>query len=136
MTKRLAVNGINKCIGCFSCMITCAAVNEKSHSLNNSRLKIKTKGGMQSKFIAVTCKACKEPACYEACKYGALELRPGGGVLNKPENCVGCKACVDACVVQAVFFNTATNKSIICKHCGVCTRFCPHGCLEMEEFDE
>lgn len=136
MSKKLVAEGINKCIGCFSCMIACAAVNEKSHSLNNSRLKIKTKGGLQSKFIAITCKACKDPACYEACKYNALALRPGGGVVQIQENCVGCKACVKACVIKAAFFNEEKKKSLICKHCGVCVRFCPHKCLSMEETND
>jgi Fe-S-cluster-containing dehydrogenase component len=136
MPKRLVAEGINKCIGCFSCMLACAAVNEKSHSINNSRLKIRTKGGLQSKFIAITCRACKEPACFEACKHNALKLRPGGGVICITENCVGCKACVEACVMKAVFFNESTKKAIICKHCGVCTKFCPHGCLKMEDVNE
>lgn len=135
MAKRLVADGINKCIGCFSCMLSCATVNEKSHLINNARLKIRTKGGLQSKFLAITCKACKEPACYEACNYGALEIRPGGGVIQKLENCVGCKACVEACVIKAAFFNYETKKAIICKHCGVCVRLCPHKCLSMEEID-
>lgn len=136
MAKRLAANGINKCIGCFSCMIACAAVNEKSHSLNNSRLKIRSKGGLQSKFIAVTCKACIDPPCFEACNYNALEKRLGGGVIQKLENCVGCKECVKACSVGAAFFNEEKKKALICKQCGVCTRFCPHECLEMEDIND
>jgi Pyruvate/2-oxoacid:ferredoxin oxidoreductase delta subunit len=36
----------------------------------------------------------------------------------------------------AVNFDKTTSKPIICRHCGVCTRFCPHACLQMIETEE
>lgn len=134
MAKVLKAYGMNKCIGCFTCMIVCAAVNEQSHSLSKSRLKIKTAGGLQSKFVSNICHGCTgEIPCMEACPTGALERRPGGGVILKPEKCIGCRKCVEACTIQAVFFDEVEKKPLICKHCGVCTNFCPHSCLKMEE---
>jgi Pyruvate/2-oxoacid:ferredoxin oxidoreductase delta subunit len=32
-----------------------------------------------------------------------------------------------------VFFDEETKNPIICKHCGICTKFCPHECLTLEE---
>jgi Fe-S-cluster-containing dehydrogenase component len=69
----------------------------------------------------------------EACLSGALERRPGGGVIFKPERCIGCGRCVNACSIQAAFFDESEKKPLICKHCGMCTKFCPHGCLVMED---
>jgi Fe-S-cluster-containing dehydrogenase component len=72
----------------------------------------------------------------EVCPAGALELRPGGGVLLNAEKCYGCRKCVAACSVGAVNFDKETQKPIICCHCGICTTFCPHDCLVMMEVEE
>ncbi len=136
MAKKLRAAEMNKCIGCFTCMNICSIVNRKNHSLTKSAIKVKTAGGMTSRFIAVVCIACHDPACMEACPSGALTKREGGGVNLDPEKCIGCRKCVDACVMQAVFFDEETNKPIICRHCGSCARFCPHQCLVMEEVAE
>ena len=136
MPKILQPNEMNKCLGCFSCMNVCAAVNQKNHSLGKSAIKVRTTGGMGSRFIAIVCLGCREPACMEVCPSNALEKRTGGGVLVKAEKCIGCRKCETACIMRAVNFDIETNKPIICRHCGVCTRFCPHNCLQMVESGE
>ena len=136
MPKILHPVDMNKCLGCFSCMNVCAAVNQKNHSLGKSAIKVRTAGGMGSKFIAIVCLGCREPACMEVCPSHALEKRPGGGVILKAEKCIGCRKCETACIMRAVNFDNDTKKPIICRHCGVCTRFCPHNCLQMVESEE
>ena len=128
--------GMNKCLGCLTCAEVCAAANKADHSITKSAIKIRTTGGMPSRFIAVVCRGCKEPACKEACPAGALEKRPGGGVLLIAEKCYGCRKCAAACSVGAVNFDKDTNKPIICSHCGVCTTFCTHNCIVMTEAEE
>ena len=122
-----------KCIGCFSCVLICAAVNQKSHSFQKSCIKIKTYGGIGGRFTEVVCHACREPACAEACPSSALALRKGGGVLLQKEKCIGCRRCQKACMVNAVDFDTTAQLPIICHHCGLCARYCPHHCLVLEE---
>jgi len=34
-------------------------------------------------------------------------------------------------MVHAIEFDVDERKPIICHHCGVCAKFCPHGCLEL-----
>jgi anaerobic carbon-monoxide dehydrogenase iron sulfur subunit len=134
MPKSLKTDGMNKCIGCFTCMMVCAGVNQQNHSISKSAIKIRTSGGLQGKFVSVVCIACQdERACAEACPSGALEKRPGGGVIVKADKCIGCRKCVDACIVGAVVYDEDKSKPIICKHCGVCAKMCPHDCLRMEE---
>jgi Fe-S-cluster-containing dehydrogenase component len=134
MAKVLRADGMNKCIGCFTCMLVCSGVNHKNHSISKSAIRVKTSGGLQGKFIAVVCIACKDGrACAEACPSGALENRPGGGVLLKADKCIGCRKCEVACIMSAAHYDELEDQPIICKHCGVCARFCPHECLMMED---
>ena len=136
MPKILQPKDMNKCLGCFTCMNVCAVVNQKNHSLIKSAIKVRTTGGMTSSFIAIVCLGCREPACMEICPSHALEKRNGGGVLVKAEKCIGCRKCESVCIMRAVNFDDETKKPIICRHCGMCARFCPHNCLQMVEVPE
>ena len=133
MSKVLRPKEMRKCLGCFACMSICSCFNQKNHSLSKSAIKVRTSGGMSGSFIAIVCLGCKEPACMEVCPSHALEKRTGGGVLLKSDKCIGCRKCVSACVVDAVFFDEETKKPLICRHCGVCAQYCPHDCLVMIE---
>jgi Fe-S-cluster-containing dehydrogenase component len=115
-------------------MLTCAAVNKKEHTTFKSAIRVRTTGGLTSSFVSIVCLACTdERACAEACPTGALKPRKGGGVLLEPDKCIGCRKCIDACIVGAVGFDEDLKVPIICKHCGICAQFCPHECLTMEE---
>ena len=135
MLYRLSPEGMNKCLGCLTCAMVCAVANHDNHSIAKSAIKIRTIGGMTSSFVAIVCRGCDEPACKEVCPAGALEARPGGGVLLNAEKCFGCRRCVPACSVGAVGFDAEAQKPIICTHCGVCTTFCTHDCLVMHEME-
>ena len=136
MPKVLRTNEMSKCIGCFTCMSVCEAFNYKDHSLKKSCIHVKTSGGLEGRLVSSVCLACKNAACQEFCPTGALSARPGGGVNLKEELCIGCKRCLKACTAMAVGFNEDTGKPIICRHCGICTQYCPHSCLTMEESPE
>ena len=133
MTYVLDPKGMNKCLGCLTCAMVCAAANHDNHSIAKSAIKIRSTGGLAGNFVAVVCRACEAPACMSICPAGALAPRPGGGVLLDPDKCYGCRKCVAACSVGAVNFDRETKKPIICSHCGVCATFCTHDCLVMTE---
>ena len=127
--------GMNKCVGCLTCAIVCSVSNKDDHSIDKSAIKVRTTGGMTSRFVAVVCRGCREPACRDACPVKALKLRPGGGVILQEEICSGCRRCLAACSVNAVVYDVDAQKPIICFHCGVCTTFCTHDCLVMVEVE-
>ena len=133
MGKVLKSIDMNKCLGCFTCMSVCAVTNKKNHSLVKSAIRVRSSGGMTSGFISIVCLGCEDPACLEVCPSYALEKRPGGGVLVKEDMCISCRKCEKACIMRAINFDEETKKPIICRHCGVCARFCPHDCLQMVE---
>ena len=136
MAKILKPREMNKCLGCFSCMSACAFNLKKNHSLVKSAIRVHTIGGITGSFTAIVCLGCREPACLEVCPSYALEKRPGGGVIVREDKCLGCRKCEAACIMQAINFDEETNTPIICRHCGICTRFCPHECLQMVESKE
>ena len=133
MNYVLSAKGMNKCIGCLTCMLVCSVVNQDDFAFDKCAVRVRSNGCLSSNFIAIVCRGCKSPACMAACPVAALEARPGGGVRFIPERCIGCRRCEPACSVRAVMFNDATQKPIICTHCGVCTTFCTHDCLVMVE---
>jgi len=129
LARVLKVETMNKCLGCFTCMLICAAFNRKDHSIKKSCIKIRTSGGMEGRFVSVVCQACGNPPCAEVCPSDALSPREGGGVLLDPSKCIGCRRCVGTCVVGAIGYDEDIRKPIICHHCGLCAQYCPHGCL-------
>ena len=133
MAKILKADEMNKCIGCFTCMLICAGLNRKNHSIRKSGIHIKTSGGLSGRFVATVCHACREPHCAEVCPAGALIKRKGGGVLLDSHKCIGCLRCQNACMMQAIFYDDETKAPIICHHCGVCARYCPHDCLSVQD---
>jgi len=136
MPKIIQPKEMNKCLGCLTCMNICSVVNRNNHSLVKSRIKVRTTGGMTSRYIAIVCLGCNDPACMEVCPSDALVKRAGGGVTLKDDLCIGCRQCVDACIMRAVNFDEETKTPLICKHCGLCARYCPHDCLLMVDSEE
>ncbi len=63
----------------------------------------------------------------------ALVVRKGGGVVLKKDQCIGCKTCVANCILKAIFWDDEANKPMICVHCGICAKYCPHGVLVLEK---
>jgi Fe-S-cluster-containing dehydrogenase component len=91
---------------------------------------------MSGRFVAVVCQSCRKPPCAEACQTGALKPAAGGGVTLDAPKCIGCRRCEEKCIVRAIGYDPDERKPIICVHCGLCVRYCPHGCLEMKEVPE
>lgn len=130
--KTLRVKDVDRCIGCYSCMLACARHVFRSHSIVKTAILVRTRGGLQSKWGIEICRGCTEPACAQVCPTGALTPRPGGGVIFKKAKCSRCAACVDACIARVIRLDDESYP-IICIQCGSCARFCPQEVLAMEE---
>lgn len=130
--KRLFVVDVNRCVGCQLCMFAC---NRRfgGGGLAKSAIGVRSAGGFERGFVVIVCRACENPPCMKVCPVDALEKRQGGGVILNPSKCIGCKLCVSACPIRAVFWDEELNKPNICVHCGYCVNYCPHEVLSIEE---
>ena len=130
--KRLSVIDAERCVGCQSCMFACSRRLNKP-GLAQSSIGVRSNGGMERGFVVVVCRACEDPPCARACPTGALVPNEGGGVRLREEKCIGCGNCTEACIVRAVYWDSETNKPMICIQCGFCVDYCPHDVIELAE---
>ncbi|MGQ9632538.1 MAG: 4Fe-4S dicluster domain-containing protein [bacterium] len=134
MPKLLRAPNMAQCIGCSCCMLACARYRYDSLSIARSAIQVRTAGGLRGAFIADYCLGCRDdPPCAAVCHPRALTPRPGGGVAFDREKCITCWKCVAACPVKGIHADEEIHQIIVCDHCGICVRFCPHECLELEE---
>jgi Fe-S-cluster-containing dehydrogenase component len=131
MVKRLALQDNARCVGCQSCMFACAR-RPGAGGLAGTSIWVRSAGGIRKGFVVIVCRACPDPPCARVCPTDALSLRPGGGVRLKPELCIGCRNCVEACPFGAVLWDVEQDKPEICVHCGYCVAYCPYDVLELE----
>lgn len=103
MTRWGMVIELQKCIGCYGCMISCKQEHFLPPGMFWNRVMIGETGNypMVSKQIyPVSCNHCKEAACVKACPTRATTSREDGIVIIDSDKCAGCRYCVIACPYQ------------------------------------
>jgi Fe-S-cluster-containing dehydrogenase component len=133
MPKRVIIKDIEKCVGCGLCMYACARRNGEIGNDSSGILAVSL-SGFERGATVIFCRACKEPPCAQVCPTNALVPRKGGGVVFREDLCIGCKNCMEACTIGAIF-ERSDGKPALCIHCGYCVKFCPHGVLGYEEVE-
>jgi molybdopterin-containing oxidoreductase family iron-sulfur binding subunit len=94
---------LKKCIGCYSCVITCKQEHFIPPNVFWNRLVIKETGEypqVNKHVYPVLCNHCAEAPCVKVCPSGASNKREDGVVLVNSGECVGCGYCVVACPYQ------------------------------------
>lgn len=132
MAKRLSVLDAQRCVGCQCCMFACSLRLGKA-GLASSCIGIRSAGGISKGFHVIVCRACADAPCARVCPTDALYQREGGGVRFKPELCIGCHNCQEACPFGAVYWNTEEDKPQICVYCGYCAPYCRYDVLALED---
>ncbi|MEM1587064.1 MAG: 4Fe-4S dicluster domain-containing protein [Candidatus Bathyarchaeia archaeon] len=125
------------CIGCRSCEVAC----KQLHNLPPGVFRVKVEemgpkynanGKIIMRFRVVRCTQCEKPQCVDACPNGALMKRGDGIVVVDKSLCAGCKICIDACPINAIWFNPETRKIEKCDMCadkGLDEPFCIKHCM-------
>ena len=93
----------DKCTGCGACVVACMDRNSTDLNSQHSFRKVwEDKNNGDLCFDMNFCVHCNEPACLEACKFGAVSKNEQGLVMIDSEKCVACGACARACPYKAI----------------------------------
>ncbi|MBF0542112.1 MAG: 4Fe-4S dicluster domain-containing protein [Nitrospirae bacterium] len=119
--KRYAmVIDLEKCIGCHSCSISCKTQFDVPLGVFRSWVKIIERGSypaVKRIFIPVLCNHCDDPPCVKGCPTGATYQRADGIVVVNPDDCIGCKYCIQNCPYNARFLHPITKTASKCDFC-------------------
>jgi formate dehydrogenase iron-sulfur subunit len=132
-----------RCIGCRSCQVAC----KQSNGLGGERTKFfSAPGGYQNParfsartftyisfhelespggepvwvFVKRQCMHCTDMYCAYVCAPEVFRKTPSGMVACRPDQCIGCAACIDACPFQVPaidYWNVATPQIRKCSFC-------------------
>lgn len=97
------VINLNKCIGCYACMLACKQEHFLPPDIFWGRVLIGEVGkypAVSKQIYPVLCNHCEEAPCVDVCPTGATTRREDGIVVVDYDKCVGCRYCVIACPYQ------------------------------------
>lgn len=91
---------LRKCVGCHGCTIACKSENVTPPGVAYRRVLDIESGkypNLRRDFVPVLCNHCKNPPCVSACPVKATKKRVDGIVDMDYKQCIGCRACLNAC---------------------------------------
>jgi Fe-S-cluster-containing dehydrogenase component/formate-dependent nitrite reductase membrane component NrfD len=126
-----------KCIGCHACTVACKSENEVPLGSFRTWVKYVEKGAfpdVRRHFTVLRCNHCDRAPCVTICPVNALHKRPDAIVDLDRDLCIGCRACMQACPYDALYFNTERGVAEKCHYCAhrvdrglepACVSVCP-----------
>ncbi len=103
MSRWGMVIDLQRCIGCYSCMIACKQEHFLPPGMFWNRVVIGETGKyptVSKQIYPVSCNHCREASCVKACPTRATTRREDGIVVIDSEKCVGCRYCLIVCPYQ------------------------------------
>ncbi len=103
MTRWGMAIDLNKCIGCYACMLACKQEHFLPPGIFWGRVLTGESGkypAVRKQIYPVLCNHCEDAPCVEVCPTGASTKREDGIVMVDDNHCVGCRYCEMACPYQ------------------------------------
>jgi phenylacetyl-CoA:acceptor oxidoreductase 27-kDa subunit len=104
---------LKRCIGCYSCVITCKQDHFLPPGTFWNRLLTRETGEypqVTRQVYPILCNHCEDAPCVKACPSGASRKRADGIVFTDSDQCVGCTYCVIACPYQQRTYHADDKK--------------------------
>jgi protein NrfC len=113
------------CLGCQSCMYTCAMTHEGDGRISLSRIQIIRDAPSFTKYpydiVMSVCRQCVTPLCVQNCPTGACHVDAAHGNIRMIDQskCVGCQRCIQACPQRPhrTIWDSTKKKSTKCDLC-------------------
>ncbi len=138
----------DSCIGCHACTVACKSEHDVPLGVNRTWLKYIETGEFPNtgrSFSVMRCNHCDDAPCMTICPTSALFRAPNGVVDFDDSNCIGCKACMNACPYDAIYINPQTNTANKCNFCNhrievglepACVVVCPTHAIVTGDLDD
>jgi tetrathionate reductase subunit B len=110
------------CLGCEACVVACKAENGIPVGESRNWVTLKEQGRYPAVSVQIEpgqCMQCENPPCVRVCPTGASFVDQDGLVLVNPDDCIGCRYCVEACPYDARYFHEdsgTVDKCTFCRH--------------------
>jgi len=116
------------CVGCHTCELSC----KQEHDLHGGFGWIKMVdtgakdigGKLKRDFVPTVCLHCGDPPCRHVCPSEAIKKDANGIVSIEERLCTGCKLCLTACPVAALYYN---HDKEVAEKCDLCTHLITRG---------
>ncbi len=119
------------CMACYCCFMACkdehcgfdTKLSAKQPMMGQAWIEVRewergdNSRRIKTASVPTLCAHCSDPACLKASKDGAVYKRDDGIVIIDPEKAKGQKAIVDACPINAVFWNEELEIPQKCTMC-------------------
>jgi carbon-monoxide dehydrogenase iron sulfur subunit len=133
-----------KCMGCRTCELSCAAQHSEAKSLvgallggerPHKRLFVEGSDGMR---LPVLCRHCDDAPCMGACISGCLYRDDNGFIRRQKEKCIGCWSCVMSCPFGVATRDADKHIALKCDRCHkldipACVASCPTRALVLRD---
>jgi Fe-S-cluster-containing dehydrogenase component/formate-dependent nitrite reductase membrane component NrfD len=138
----------DSCIGCHACTVACKSEHDVPLGVNRTWVKYIETGAYpdaRRHFTVMRCNHCDDAPCMTICPTSALFRADNGVVDFDDANCIGCKACMNACPYDAIYINPETHTAHKCNFCNhridvglepSCVVVCPTQAIVVGDLDD
>lgn len=110
------------CIDCRACVVACKAENAVAVGCSRNWVEQHEEGAYPLLAVRLApgqCMHCDNAPCVRVCPTGASYVDERGTVLVNPDDCIGCRYCMQACPYDARYFDEGSgtvDKCTFCRH--------------------
>jgi len=132
--RKLVFGYFDLCTGCRICELACSAAKLEAYAPRKAHIAVSIEAeGLKAQ--PTICIQCENASCMKACPSNAIKRDEKlSVVVIHEEKCIGCRLCVLACPIKAIFFDERTMKALKCDLCDgdpICVKYCPTKALAL-----